>query len=173
MKRFADNLAAARVIYILTQPFEKSDAFKLGLIDKEGNPLKKPETDKEKDAFDYLHRIVFKLKRLLGKLPGGKSQMASLAAAYMLVKESSGLDRCTDEELVEMVSKTEVTDEQVEIMEDAMAMSTTCGNVANPPGTKLGKVNRRPGRVDDPMLSLNPPPHKPFTFKEFVKSKNK
>jgi hypothetical protein len=35
-----------------------------------------------------LHRMVFRLKKLLAKVPGGDSKLASFAAAYWLVKES-------------------------------------------------------------------------------------
>lgn len=91
MASFVDNIIAFKVLYMLVTPFEKTDAFKLGIIDKDGVALKKVQdlkTDEEKAAYSYLTRLVFNLKRLIGKLPGGKTQIASLAAAYFLVKES-------------------------------------------------------------------------------------
>jgi len=86
-----DNLIAFRILYMLVTSFDKTDAFKLGIIDADGNPLKKIKdlkTSEEKDAYDMLDRLVFSLKRLLAKIPGGSSKIASLAAAYWLVKES-------------------------------------------------------------------------------------
>ena len=95
MSNVIDNLLAFRVLYMLVTPFEKTEAYKLGVIDKDGNVLikSKDQTSEQKDAYNVLNRLVFSLKRLLGKLPGGKSQIATLAAAYYLVKESheSGL----------------------------------------------------------------------------------
>jgi hypothetical protein len=75
---------------MLVQNFEDSDAFKLGIIDKSGHALKKSKdltTEAEKDAYDYLSRLVFTLKKIINKLPGGESKLKSLIAALWLVKE--------------------------------------------------------------------------------------
>lgn len=90
MANIVDNLIALKVLYMLVTPFEKTEAFKLGVIDKDGNVIVKAKdrSYEQKNSYDALDRLVFSLKRLLGKLPGGKSQIASLAAAYYLVKES-------------------------------------------------------------------------------------
>lgn len=89
MARIVDNLAALRVIWLLATPFEKFDAFKLGLIDASGNKLKKAETSAEKNATSMLHRLVWNLKRIINLVPGGKTRIGSLVAAYLLVKEAS------------------------------------------------------------------------------------
>lgn len=108
MSRVVDNLIAFRMLYMLVTPFDQTDAFKFGIIDKEGVALKKSKdlkTTAEKDSYTNLHRLVFSLKRLLGKVPGGKSQLASIVAAYWLIKES-------------YVSKTSVKQEELEAMID-------------------------------------------------------
>lgn len=96
MSNYLDNLIAFRVLYALTTPFDKTPAFKAGVIDAAGNILVKADkrTPEQRDAYDVLDRLVFSLKRLLGKIPGGKSDIASLAAAYWLIREahSNGLD---------------------------------------------------------------------------------
>ena len=71
----------------LTTPFNQTDAYKLGLIDAEGKRIKKAETSEERKAVGYFDRLVFNLKRLLGKVPGGKTQLASYAAALLLLRE--------------------------------------------------------------------------------------
>ena len=74
----------------LATPFEKWDAYELGIIDKEGNRLKKIKdfkTVKERQAFGRFDLLVLKLKKLLEKVPGGKSRIASYAAALYLIKE--------------------------------------------------------------------------------------
>jgi hypothetical protein len=90
MANVVDNLVAFKILYMLVTPFDKTEAFKRGVIDAEGKVLVKvkDQTSDQKQAYDLLDRLVFSLKRLLGKVPGGKSQIASLAAAYYLVKES-------------------------------------------------------------------------------------
>lgn len=90
MTNYVDNLIAFRVLYSLVTPFENTEAFKRGVIDKNGNALVKikDQTPEQKSVYDVLDRLIFSLKQLLGRLPGGKSQIASLAAAYYLIKES-------------------------------------------------------------------------------------
>lgn len=71
----------------LVTPFDQTKAFKLGLIDATGKKLKKAQTPEERNAMGYFDRLVFNLKRLLGKIPGGQRQIASYAAALLLIRE--------------------------------------------------------------------------------------
>jgi hypothetical protein len=74
----------------LTTPFEEWDAYKLGIIDKNGNIIKKKDqrtTRDEKDAFLTFDLMILKLKKLLEKIPGGQSKLASYAAALWLIRE--------------------------------------------------------------------------------------
>lgn len=84
-----DTIIIFRILKKLTTPWEKTDAFKTGLIDKNGKILvkKKERTPEQKKAFTLLDRMVFNLKRLLAKVPGGKSQLGSYVAALALIKE--------------------------------------------------------------------------------------
>ena len=88
-KGIIDTLFVFRLLRKLTMKYEKWDAFKSGVIDKNGNILvKKKERDKkQKDSFNMLDRLAWNLKRLIGKVPGGKSQVASYVAALALIKE--------------------------------------------------------------------------------------
>lgn len=79
----------------LVIPFEKWDAFKLGIIDAEGTvlkPMETLETQKERDAWGYFDILAANLKKLLGKLPGGKTAIASYAAAFLLLRENNHLN---------------------------------------------------------------------------------
>jgi hypothetical protein len=86
--RIVDNLIAIRFIWLLSTPFEKFDAYKLGLIDNRGNKLKNASTPEEKKSTSMLHRLVWNLKKVIALAPGGNSRIGSLVAAYLLVKES-------------------------------------------------------------------------------------
>lgn len=91
MSRIVDNLIAFRVLYMLVTPFKETQAFKLGIIDEKGNNLKKVgslKTTAEKDAYTYLHRLVFNVKKIINRLPGGENRTKSVIAALWLVKES-------------------------------------------------------------------------------------
>jgi len=92
-----------KFLRILTTPWESTDAFKFGIVDKKGKILKKHrklKTDEEKDSYTMMHRLVWKLKRLMEKIPFGKSRLASYAAALWLIKEEKNFNG-TDEELQE------------------------------------------------------------------------
>jgi len=94
ISRTGDLFYAFRFLKLLVTPFEKTKAFELGIIDKDGAVLKKGRertTSDEKSAYTVFHRLVFNLKRLIGKVPGGKSVVARYGAALFLIKEHTGM----------------------------------------------------------------------------------
>ena len=59
--RAVDMLITYRVVKLLVTPWEKQEAFKLGIIDKKGNvlrPNKTLKTSKDRKAYTYLHRFL-------------------------------------------------------------------------------------------------------------------
>lgn len=85
-----DNVLAYRILYMLVTPFVETDAYKLGIIDANGKNLIKPSkfnTIEQKEAYTYLHRLVFNMKRILARLPGGDNRIKSIIAALYLIKE--------------------------------------------------------------------------------------
>ena len=88
----------------LVTPFEKTEAFKLGIIDKDGKILKKRrdlETKEEKSAYNLSDTLVWNLKKILGKIPLGKTRLASYAAALYLIKEQGNGKILVDEKELE------------------------------------------------------------------------
>ena len=101
MGRAIDLFVTYRFLKILTTPFDKQDAYKLGIIDKDGNrvmgkpikgikvskpdPLKTPE---EKAAYTILHKLIFNIKKLFNKVPGLKTKVGTYAAALYLLKDT-------------------------------------------------------------------------------------
>ena len=86
----------------LVTPFEKTKAFELGIIDEKGKILKRRrdlKTKDEKEAYTLSDTLIWNIKKLLGKVPGGQSRIASYAAALFLIKEQHGDYKITDEEL--------------------------------------------------------------------------
>jgi len=95
----ADTYYAYRFVKILSTPWEEMDAYEYGIIDENGKVLRKARTlrtSEEKDAYTIFHRLVFGIKRILEKLPGGRTVAASYAAALFLIKEQTGM---SDEQL--------------------------------------------------------------------------
>ena len=100
---------------MLTTDFKKTPAYKFGFIDKDGNRIKflpdpknknqmlpnNPITKDEKNSLTPLHRLVFNLKRIIEKVPFGKTQFASYAVALALLKEHCELSDDQAEELYE------------------------------------------------------------------------
>ena len=90
MSRFVDTIITYRILRMLTQPFVETDAYRLGIIDAHGNTLRKTNqfsTDAERNAFDYLTRLVFNLKKLINRF-GGENRLKSMAAALWLIREN-------------------------------------------------------------------------------------
>jgi len=86
--RAIDLVITYRVIKLLVTPFEKQEAYKQGIIDKDGNVLKKYrtlKTTKEKQSYTILHRFVFNLKRILKRVGlGGRLGSFAVALALLL-----------------------------------------------------------------------------------------
>ena len=89
--RAVDLIITYRVVKLLVTPFERQEAFKYGIIDKDGKVLRKYkslEKQQEKNAYTILHRFVFNLKRVLKKAGLG-GRLGSFAVALgLLLKEN-------------------------------------------------------------------------------------
>lgn len=90
LSTFSDSLYALRFLRLLTTKWERTNAYKKGIIDKDGNQILKskdiPKTDKR--YYNIFHRLVFNVKRLLQKTPiVGKSILTNYAAGLLMLKE--------------------------------------------------------------------------------------
>lgn len=115
---FTDLYLVYQFLVRLTTPFEEWDAYKLGIIDKDGNILKKKDqrkTTAEKEAFRTFDLMILKLKKLLEKVPGGQSKLASYAAALWLIREWNHFSDSST--LIEDISE-EVLDESIDLFYD-------------------------------------------------------
>ena len=133
--RIIDTLIVFRILKMLTTPWEKMQAYKFGFIDKKGTRVKKievdgkmvdnnPETSEEKSSLTPLHRLVFNLKKIINKVPFGKSQFASYAVALLLLKEDNELDEEQMEELCEKFYRhlKELGKVDAEVLEESMSV---------------------------------------------------
>jgi len=149
--RMIDNLIAVRMLYMLVTPFEKTKAYELGIIDANGKILRKASqltTDDEKDAYNYLTRLVFNVKRLINKLPGGESKLKNFVAAYFLIKESykKKSTLVNEDELMRLCEQDIIlVEEQIEvekILEEIAANATGAGVSTNEPVVKKKDVKK-------------------------------
>jgi len=101
MGRAIDLFVTYRFIKLLVTPFEKTDAYKLGVIDKDGNRVLPPpinnvrqtrpeplRTTEEKNSYTILHKLVFNIKKIFGKVPGLRTKLGTYAAALFLLKDT-------------------------------------------------------------------------------------
>ena len=99
MGRAIDALIAFRLVKLLVTPFNKTKAFKLGIIDEKGkvliksrqiNKLPFPQRTEARKAYTMLIRFVFNLKRLLSKVGIRGPIGSATAAAIAFFKEEYG-----------------------------------------------------------------------------------
>tara|TARA_B100000795_G_scaffold179160_1_gene135595 strand:- start:112 stop:726 length:615 start_codon:yes stop_codon:yes gene_type:complete len=97
MGRAIDLFVTYRFLRLLTTPFEKTDAYKLGIIDGKGNRIRKPKstqpavelaTSEQQNSYTILHKLVFNIKKLFGKVPGLRTKTGTYAAALFLLKDT-------------------------------------------------------------------------------------
>ena len=96
MGRAIDLFVTYRFIKLLVTPFEKTDAFELGIIDEDGKRTLEPGTNKpttlrtieERNAYTVLHKLVFNIKKIFNKVPGLRTKLGTYAAALFLLKDT-------------------------------------------------------------------------------------
>jgi len=99
MGRAIDLFVTYRFIKLLVTPFDKTPAFKLGIIDKNGARVMEKtvargmqptqlKSDAEKSAYTILHKLVFNIKKIFGKVPGLRTKLGTYAAALFLLKDT-------------------------------------------------------------------------------------
>ena len=97
MGRAIDLFVTYRFLKLLTTPFEKTKAYELGIIDKNGNRIRKPKssqvavelnTTEQRESYTILHKLVFNIKKLFAKVPGLRTKTGTYAAALFLLKDT-------------------------------------------------------------------------------------
>ena len=111
IKSAGDLVYTFRFLKLLVTKFEDTKAYRVGIIDADGNRLK--DYDKKMSTVqgreDYANyytpfiRLVFNVKKLMAKAPGGSSRIASYAAALYLLKERFGIPESKIEKAIKEV----------------------------------------------------------------------
>jgi len=97
IKRAGDLVYTFRFLRLLTTKFEDTEAFKAGIIDQDGKRNKDFKLDnqenreKYKEYYTPFHRLVYNIKKIMAKAPGGSSRLASYATALFLLREKFGV----------------------------------------------------------------------------------
>jgi hypothetical protein len=99
MGRAIDLFVTYRFIKLLVTPFDKMPAYKLGIIDKDGARVMEKTVsrgmqptqligDEMRSAYTVLHKLVFNIKKIFGKVPGLRTKLGTYAAALFLLKDT-------------------------------------------------------------------------------------
>ena len=158
MSRLVDNAIALKIVKMLVTNFTDTQAFKLGIIDARGNTLKPASTlksDAEKNAFTYLNRLVFNMKKIINRFPGGENQLKSLVGALWLVKEyyESG-SRTTSlmeeryAEVMRMINNNVILAEEQIILAKVLSEEVGTGAVAGAPTNNTAGVEVKQPKID-------------------------
>ena len=94
--RAVDLLITYRIMKLLVTPFDKQEAFKYGIIDKQGKVLRPWRTiskTAEKQSYTILHRFVFNLKRILQKAGLGGRLGTFAVALATLIRENKEFEQ--------------------------------------------------------------------------------
>jgi hypothetical protein len=137
-----------RILRLFTTPFNEWNAFKTGVIDAEGNIIVPQEkrTTAQDESFTKFDLLILKLKRVLEKLPFGKTRLASFAAALYLLKEENNLtgDEDVGQLFLEHYHQGGFDDSMMTYLEEEIANVVGSGAIAgtdeNPPMGKKAQA---------------------------------
>lgn len=152
----ADTYYTYKFIRLLTTDWTDLEAYEYGIIDENGKVLRKSRTlttSEEKDAYTLFHRLVFSIKRLLEKFPGGRTVVGRYAAALFLIKEMTGM---SDDQLGAALDMIGIDPREMELTENtapepwfmledntiAPGVYTLVNEIASPvTGEDIGKIS--------------------------------
>lgn len=147
MSTLADNAILLKILKMLVTPFDKTDAFKLGIIDADGNKLRSPKTKEEDGAYSYLNRFIFNLKKIINRR--NPKATKDIAHAMFLVKESNILEEAMvsdidENEIEELLFVLEESDLDLSKLEEEIS---GVGIVANAPKDTPMKLKDLKGKI--------------------------
>lgn len=149
-----DLTYSVRMIRLLKKSWEEWTAYKLGIIDGQGEVLRLPKTDEEKAAYSPFHRSVRHLKRRLNSVPY-MSGFMNLTSSYDSLRNRFNLTEQDHEEIMMNLPdlRQALTEEMVagDSGGDAgrIASGETSGDITRPgpetlPSSKKKKKKHRP-----------------------------
>ena len=139
--KLVDSYLVYQLVSRLVRPFDKWPAFQRGIIDKNGTVLKKHSELTPQDLTDwgYFDILVANIKKMIGKLPGGKTRLANFTAAVYLMKEHKQYKEDEIEQLTEACKQ-----HLMMLSEDGVVNNVGQGAIA---GVGIGPQGEPPGKT--------------------------
>ena len=123
MSRAVDLFVTYRFLKLLVTPWNKQEAYKQGIIDKNGKSLKKARDlgkEEERASYTLLHRLVFNCKRIMSKIPFVRSQLGTYAAALFLLKEHYKIENLPEAQVTKYLLENKLIDLNDTISEEVI-----------------------------------------------------
>lgn len=141
-----DAVLTYQFIKKLITPFNKMPAYALHLIDENGNFLKNRNsfTSQEKSALGLFDIMIINLKKLIAKIPFGKTRIATLAAAMLLLRSTPLKEEVLTDTMFSLEEDFNKTLRELELMEEMGAVNNV-GGIAGTGDTRLAANQREPG----------------------------
>lgn len=112
----SDTFLAYKFANLIRTDFNKWPAYRLGMIDNQGNVIREPKEPHEIKHFGLFEELVRKIKRALVKFAGKSSVLTNLISLYILQKESY----CPESNEVKLYIADQLTNEEIELVEDIL-----------------------------------------------------
>ena len=120
--RAIDLFVTYRFLKLLVTPWEKQEAYKEGIIDKDGKNLIKSRdltTVDQKASYTLLHRLVFNFKRIMSKIPLVRTQLGTYVTALFLLKEHYGI-KIPEQQVTQYLMENNMVNFNANIAEEVM-----------------------------------------------------
>ena len=127
MSRAVDLFVTYRFLKLLVTPWEKQEAYKQGIIDKNGKALKKARDlglESERNAFTLLNRLVFNCKRIMQKIPLVRSQLGTYATALFLLKAHYKLENLPEGDINKFLMENKLVNFDNTISEEVIGVGS-------------------------------------------------
>ena len=136
-----DLTYSVRMIRLLKKPWTEWTAYKLGILDGQGEVIKNPKTKEEHEAYSPFHRSVRHIKRRLNAVPY-MSGFMNLTSMYDSLRSRYNLTEA-DHELI-MLNMPEMR----QIMNEEMVAGDSGGSVENiASGVTTGAITNKGPKV--------------------------
>ena len=88
-EKLSSTVVCYMILKRLLKPWTDWEAYKTGLIDKNGKKIKRAKTSVERKSFDILDRMCWSIKRLVTKFIGDNKFVYLFSAAYLMKENAS------------------------------------------------------------------------------------
>lgn len=161
---------------------DQTDAFRLGIIDRQGKKIRDPKNPAEEAAYDMLWRLVIRLKRIINLVPVENKNFLSYAAAYALIRECQHEDDIPNDLDIRFAEKLLNLDEDkyyngilegldfLELIEDGMGAGAIAGSAAptNATSTIVNPIANTQQNIKDTITGVG----KKARLRYFRRSRN-